>query len=110
MVSLKRIRNFSVLVVILISFCLVFEQAKMINSVFSDNITSSKLEKQAENEPINDGKLETSSVVNITEDGSWDENYGNPRCTVTYNQYTIFLATKEVHVLDKTDRIATIFT
>ncbi|MHA1924053.1 MAG: hypothetical protein ACTSVP_13350 [Candidatus Heimdallarchaeota archaeon] len=103
MVSLKRIRNFSVLVVILISFCLVFEQAKMINSVCSENIASSELEKQAQNEPSNDGNLEALSAVNITEYGSWDGNLGNGRGTVTYNQYTILITNNEVHVIDKTD-------
>lgn len=101
---LKRLRNISVLFVIIFSMCLFFEQAKVINSMYSDNTIQSEQEKQTIDEPIDDINFEASSVVNITETSQWDENYGVGFQTLTYNQYSLILTqTQGIHVLDKTD-------
>ncbi|MHA1124522.1 MAG: LVIVD repeat-containing protein [Candidatus Heimdallarchaeota archaeon] len=103
MSTLKRVRNISILVVIIFSIGFYFEQAKMISSVYSDVDSNNDIDLQTQAEPINEGNLEAASVVNVTEHSSWDENYGIGIKTITQFQYSFILtATEGIHVIDKT--------
>jgi len=103
MSTIKRVRSFSILVIILCSLLICNEKISITKTSSSSNV-SNENRCEIQTEPVSNDELKLSSVTNLTEYSNWDGNFGEGESIVITNDCAIILtASQGLIVINVTD-------